>query len=145
MSILSKITTFTLILLGASRLNGQTTITSGGLSAPTRSCDRSAAIAGVAGANMVKIITLDATKAIYVCSVTLTSAGTAIGVLKSGTNASQPCDTTTVSITGALNLVAGIPLVVGGPQGALFRVAPGLDLCILTTTTAIGGFITYAQ
>lgn len=132
------------LLTFAAVVHGQT-ITSGGLPAPTIACDKTVAVTAAAGANMTKVITLSASKPTFVCGFILSSTGAGLVQIKSGTNTTNPCDTTTVAITGNMTTATGGPLAFGSGLSTIFRVAAGLDVCILATTGSIAGFMVYAQ
>ena len=107
----------------------------------------------IASATTTQLLALAAGKAIYVCSATITIAGSATTagsiVFEYGTGAS--CGTGTTAITGAMagSTTAGTPTVIliNGGGGSAFGTVAGQALCALSagTTVSITGYITVVQ
>jgi hypothetical protein len=107
----------------------------------------------IVSATTTQLLALSAGKAIYICSATLTIAGSATTagsiLFEYGTGAS--CGTGTTAITGAMvgSTTAGNPTVIPfqGGSGTQFGTIAGQALCAVSagTTVSIQGYITVVQ
>ena len=87
-----------------------------------------------------------AAKNIYVCGYDLFSAGTVNVKLISGTQTTNPCDTSTVNETPAWQLIAQVGLVDNHYFGNSFKIATNTDLCINTSAgVAVQAMVYYTQ
>lgn len=88
------------------------------------------------------IVTGKPNQRIYITNYTLAPVATAVISFIYGTGAA--CATGATQLTGAM-ASNGSPLVSGDGYGAILVVPPGQDLCIIISTAAAPGSLSYAQ
>jgi hypothetical protein len=75
----------------------------------------------------------------------LVAAGATTVKFEYGTQGTNPCDTGTTALTGAMTLASGTQLSVAAPID-LFIAPSGQQLCIVQTgSVQLSGFVTYVQ
>lgn len=103
------------------------------ISTATTTAVQAAAASGVAG------------RVTHVRAYSLVAAGATTVKFEYGTQATNPCDTGTTALTGAMTMTTGVPLTVAAPID-LFTAPSGNQLCIVQTgSVQLSGFVTYVQ
>lgn len=90
----------------------------------------------------LRLVTGIAGKRIYITNITLGPAATSVFAFTYGTGTN--CGTGTTTITGSMTS-DGSPLTSGNGNGAILVLPPGQDLCIIISTAAAPGSLSYAQ
>jgi hypothetical protein len=105
----------------------------------------SSVIISVAAAATQKLVSGVAGKQIYITGYTWSGDTTAtVGQLEYGTGTT--CGTGTTTISGAYKVAANGAINRGGPTGLVLAPVPaGKDLCIVATTGALAGDVSYTQ
>lgn len=100
-----------------------------------------------ATATTAVIVAASAGKSVYACSFSATAAGTnPTFTFTSGTQVTNPCDTTAALLTGAFTPSATVGVVSYGPGNVAFKTAASFQLCLTTAaTTSVQGVLTYVQ
>lgn len=115
---------------------------------------KSATKFAIGSATTLQITSATAGQITYVCGFLADIAGSATTAgtiqFEYGTQATTPCDTAAVTITGAMigSLTAGVPFLVNtGSTGTQFSTIAGNQLCVVTTgtTVSIQGYITFVK
>ena len=102
----------------------------------------------------VQLVAPVASKVVYICGweATIQGSATSVGTiqLEYGTQVTNPCDTGTATLTGALagNISANVPTFVGrSGSGTIYATTASQQLCAVSTGTTISvqGDLTYVQ
>jgi hypothetical protein len=110
----------------------------------------SSAIAGAVSTATTTAVQVAAASAVsgrvtHVRAYSLVAAGATTVKFEYGTQVTNPCDTGTTALTGAMTMASGTPLTVAAPID-LFLAPSGDQLCIVQTgSVQLSGFVTYVQ
>lgn len=109
---------------------------------------RSSAAISASGAAATLVVAGVSGEKVHLCGVMFSLSGTTpTATVETGTQTTNPCDTGTVALTGAIAPTAGGVIAYGGGGGDIAVGASGAQICILLggTTPAAAGIATFVQ